>query len=732
MGPTSRAQRYTKFLVYVVAVVLINIVGTTLFLRIDLTRNNKYSLSEASQGVLANISDPLTIKVFFTRDLPAPHNTTERYLHDLLEEYALYADEQFNYQFYDVTPEGGEERPQVTANQETARDYGVYPVQVQSIDADEVQFKQAFMGMVIIHGDLMEQIPTIDSTEGLEYRITTSIRKLADKISTFASLKDKVRVNLVLSSSLFQVAPYMGIDNLAELPDTMQTIVEELNDTLSGRIEFSTIDPSQEEMPEAVASALSLVRLRWPDIPQRSGESIPAGEGLAGMVLQYDGKVDSMPGLNVVDIPIFGTQYSLLQADEIKELLNEKIEAIVGINDDIGYLADHGTLDALTSNSFPRQQQSPEESIMNFRLQVDKNYSLNTVTLDDKSGLTDAFKCLIIARPTEKFSDYDLFQIDQFLMRGNNLALFLDRFQETYPGGQPSPYAQPQYTPIDVGLKKLLAHYGVQVEPSIVMDEACFKQRVGSRMGGGERPIYFAPIIKSEFINNAPAFMTNINGLVAMKASPVTLLTDVLEKNGLTGTTLFSSSAQSWIQAGRVSFNPVFTQPPGPDEERKSFPLACMIEGEFPSYFAGKPVPVKATAEVDADDDRDINSAGEAAAGEAIEARDRVITQGRPARIFVTGSSQMLRDHMFDQEARHPNGIFIMNLLDTLNDRDRIAVLRSKQQAYNPLRTLPAATKAAIKWFNIVGLPALAVVFGLIVWIFRINKKRRLRMMFAR
>ena len=196
MGTTSRAQRYTKFLVYVVAVVLINIVGTTLFFRIDLTRNDKYSLSEASQKVLANISDPLTIKVFFTSDLPAPHNTTEHYLHDLLEEYALYADKQFNYQFYDVTPEDGEETPEVTANQETAKDYGVYPVQVQSIDADEVQFKQAFMGLVIIHGDLMEQIPMIDSTEGLEYRITTGIRKLADKISTFASLEKKVRINL--------------------------------------------------------------------------------------------------------------------------------------------------------------------------------------------------------------------------------------------------------------------------------------------------------------------------------------------------------------------------------------------------------------------------------------------------------------------------------------------------------------------------------------------------------
>ena len=70
---------------------MLNLAGLTLFFRWDLTANRIYSLSETSQQVVATLKEPLTIKVFFTRNLPAPHNATERYLHDLLEEYGVYA-----------------------------------------------------------------------------------------------------------------------------------------------------------------------------------------------------------------------------------------------------------------------------------------------------------------------------------------------------------------------------------------------------------------------------------------------------------------------------------------------------------------------------------------------------------------------------------------------------------------------------------------------------------------
>ena len=74
----KRYSTYVKLLLYILVVVLVNVAGLTLFFRADLTENGIYSLSDVSKKVVSTLSEPLTIEVFFTKDLPAPHNNTER------------------------------------------------------------------------------------------------------------------------------------------------------------------------------------------------------------------------------------------------------------------------------------------------------------------------------------------------------------------------------------------------------------------------------------------------------------------------------------------------------------------------------------------------------------------------------------------------------------------------------------------------------------------------------
>ena len=62
----KRPERYIKFLVYLVVIVLLNVAGMTLFFRWDLTANKVYSISEVSKEAVSTLSEPLTINVFFT------------------------------------------------------------------------------------------------------------------------------------------------------------------------------------------------------------------------------------------------------------------------------------------------------------------------------------------------------------------------------------------------------------------------------------------------------------------------------------------------------------------------------------------------------------------------------------------------------------------------------------------------------------------------------------------
>lgn len=738
MGVPNKFEKYFKLLIYLVVIALINIAGITLFFRIDLTAGKIYSLSDVSKEVVSTLSEPLTVDVFFTRNLPAPHNQTERYLRDLLEEYDLHANRYFNYRFHDVSPEGEAGSIEAVQNQKLADNYGIHPVQIQVVEQDEVKFKRAYMGLVLIHGDMIERIPTILSTDGLEYQITTAIQKLNHKISVLLSLKDKIQVRLFLSSSLKDVAPYMGLDELPDYPQQLEGIIQNLNDKNYGRLEYTYVDPSTDQRAEEIDNKYNIMSLKWPDLPNTG---IAAGSGVIGLVMEYGEKVIAMPLLSVMQLPIIGTQYELADIGEMEEAINESIEALVDINEDLGYLADHGTL--ATSGFSPMGMEDPD-ALTTFSSLVSRNYSLKPVNLKEDS-IPESLGCLVIARPTEKFSDYELYQIDQALMRGTNLAFFLDAFNEEMPQTR-QPYGfspGPIYTPIDSGLEKLLNHYGIRVKSSFVMDEDCFKQRLAPQLGGGERPIYFAPLIKNENINNDLKFMKNIKGLVAIKISPLELDEKRIADTGLTARRLFSSSEKSWEMRDPINLNPMLISPPPSDEKKESMALAYLIEGAFPSYFQGKPMPVKSDQDA-AGDDEDQDEAAKIETSDVpaqkkpdvdlskIEGRGGFLAISKSAKIFLMASSEMLKDTVLDPEGQSPNAMFVLNVLDALNDREEIAVMRSKEQRFNPLMETAAFTKTFVKTFNIAGLPVLVIIFGIGVWLRRNSRKKQIQRMFQK
>jgi ABC-type uncharacterized transport system involved in gliding motility auxiliary subunit len=710
-----------------VVIVLLNVAGVTLYLRGDLTKNRVYSLSEVSKEVVDTLTEPLTIEVFFTKDLPAPHNNTEQYLRDMLKEYSLHGNKYFNYRFYDVNPESDGIRSADTGgNQQRARDYGISPVQIQMIEKDEVKFKKAFMGLVLIHGDIVERIPALTSTEGLEYKLTTAIQKLNNKVSALLALEDKVKIRLVLSSSIYRVAPYMGLDQLKGYPDQIQKIVEKINPKIYNKLDYTYIDPTSSPDKTAEIEKLDIMEVNWPDI---DNSGIKAGNGLIGLLIQYKEKVRVIPLLQVLRLPIFGTQYQLADMAAVEEQINVNLERLTNIHEDIGYLAGYGTLP--TGSLGPMAPRS-EESLNRFNALMNRNYALKRIDLDQK-GIPDGLRCLVIARPTEKLSDYALYQIDQALMRGTNIAVFADAFKEARPPGQQPFMAGQQfsYVPMDTGLEKLLAHYGVRIKKSVVLDENAYKQRRPPQHGGGEQAIYFAPIIQSEHINKELEYVRNIKGLITVKISPLELVQDRLDAQGVTAHQLFASSDRSWEMRDRIMLNPQFITPPTNDTEMASRPLAYLLEGSFSSYFDGKPMPEKPEKPEDTAEGEEITPSPEEKTDLSdITEKGAFRAKSPPVKIFVIASAELLKDQLLDDQGNTTNAMFILNMIDALNDRESIAAMRSKAQQFNPLNETSTATKTIVKAINIVGLPILVIAFGLIVWARRHTRRKFIQLQF--
>jgi len=722
-----QADTYIKFLIYAVVIVLINLAGKTLFFRADLTENKIYSLSEASKAAVEKLSEPLTINVFFTENLPAPHNSTKRYLMDLLEEYAISANKYFNYRFYDVSPQEEGTSDKAMENRKLAENYGINPVEIRMIEKDEMKFKKAYMGMVMIQGDIIEQIPAITSTDGLEYKLTTTIQKLNNKISTLASLPEKVSIKLIMSSSVKSVAPVIGISEIPQLPSSVKETVEKLNNSNYGQLTYEYIDPTTGDKIDSLIEEYNIRVLQWPDIPEKN---ITAGRGAIGLSVEYGNEKAYVQLLNVLRIPIIGTRYELIDMDNLEEIINENIETLIGINEDIGYLADHGTLE-LAAPMMMMQQQNNDQ-LRNFQALMNENYTLKPVNLKD-DRIPESLNCLIIAQPTEEFTNYELYQIDQALMRGTNLAIFTDAFKEI-----PQPPQQrfsfnmgPTYKTLDTGLEKLLAHYGVRVKPSYVMDKNSFKQTMPAQTGGGERNIYFAPMIKNENINKELGFMENIKGLITLNVSPVSVDNEIIKKNDISAHQLIASSDDAWEMTGQINLNPMFIQPPQEQDKFKSYSLAYLLEGKFSSYYNDKEIPQKEMetpdepeAEAETPDQKEDPELSK------IKSKESFIPAGKLGKISIIGSSAMLKDNLLDKEGRSPNAAFILNLIDSLNGREDIAAMRSKTQQFNPLEDTEVMTKNTIKLFNIMGLPVIIVILGLFTWWRRSARRKNIRLLF--
>jgi hypothetical protein len=272
-----------------------------------------------------------------------------------------------------------------------------------------------------------------------------------------------------------------------------------------------------------------------------------------------------------------------------------------------------------------------------------------------------------------------------------------------------------------------------------VLDENCFRQRRPQRQGGGEQAIYFAPIIQSERINKDLDYIKNIKGLVTLKISPLELDQKRIEAQQITAHRLFASSERSWEMRDRINLNPMFLRPPASDNEMSSQPLAYLLEGTFGSYFEGKPMPEKPEEESTENSAPDKESDESSPIRESdltkeerakVDSSGTFIEKSPPSKILVIASSEMISDQLLDEGGQGVNSMFVLNTIDALNDRGAIAVMRSKQQSFNPLKETGAAAKVLIKTANIVGLPIVVVIFGCAVWVRRLGRKKRIQMQF--
>ncbi|MDP2708657.1 MAG: GldG family protein [bacterium] len=161
----------TALIIIVIGILTaLNFFSYHIFYRFDLTRNKDYSLAEASQGAAAGLKDIVSVKAYFSADLPARYLNLRQEVGDLLDEYANYSGGKIKVEFIDPKDD-----PELKQELYLS---GIPELQFNVLEKDKYQVVNGFLGILIKYGDKTQALPVVQTARDLEYKITSAIKKL--------------------------------------------------------------------------------------------------------------------------------------------------------------------------------------------------------------------------------------------------------------------------------------------------------------------------------------------------------------------------------------------------------------------------------------------------------------------------------------------------------------------------------------------------------------------------
>lgn len=148
----------------------LNFFSGNIFYRFDLTQNKDYSLSKASKRASSDLQDIVRIKAYFSENLPSQFLSLKQEVGGILEEYANCSGEKIKIEF--ISPDDSEE------TQRELYALGIPKLQFNALEKDKYQVVNGYIGILVKYGEKSQPIPVVQSTEDLEYKITSAIKKL--------------------------------------------------------------------------------------------------------------------------------------------------------------------------------------------------------------------------------------------------------------------------------------------------------------------------------------------------------------------------------------------------------------------------------------------------------------------------------------------------------------------------------------------------------------------------
>jgi ABC-2 type transport system permease protein len=183
-----KIQNLTQLLLSLVIIVLINIIGSLAFFRIDLTAEKRYSLSDATKEMLKKVDDIVYFKVFLEGDFPAGFKRLSKETKEMLDEFRAY-NKNIQYEF--VNPSKINDKEDIKGLYQQLINKGLEPTTILVKKTEGSSQQVIFPGALVSYKgkelplqllnnqiDLSSENVLNNSIQSLEYGISNVIKKI--------------------------------------------------------------------------------------------------------------------------------------------------------------------------------------------------------------------------------------------------------------------------------------------------------------------------------------------------------------------------------------------------------------------------------------------------------------------------------------------------------------------------------------------------------------------------
>lgn len=338
------------------------------------------------------------------------------------------------------------------------------------------------------------------------------------------------------------------------------------------------------------------------------------------------------------------------------------------------------------------------------------NYVMKPFDLTRFPYIPKEANVLLLVKPVSQFSEAQKLKIDQYIMNGGKVLLFVDNLHAE----QDSLSYKSQLIAYDrnLNISDLLFNYGVRINADLVMDLQC--DFLPFAVGGSQS----APQYEFLHWNYYPLFESHNNHIINKNLGLISgrfvNSIDTVEADGIRKTYLLQSSVNSRniSTPALISPNENRNAPADAQFKKAGIPVAVLLEGKFSSLYKNRIGKAQTDSlaqsggfkETSVDDNKMIVIADGDIVLNDVSNKQGPLPMGM--NLFTMGTQY---------EYQFANRVFVLNCLEYLTGKSDIIATRNKEIVLRLLDTKKAEAEKT-KWQLInIALPILLIIiFGII------------------